>query len=241
MQPNLQYLTANPPTGLAIGFALTTALTLLGFMMAVRQAAPRISGIILIGLIAWLFVLGTLASQGFFTTLNTKPPRLFLAVGPPLLLIAGLFVSRSGRRFLAGLPLSTITYLHTIRIVVELVLYGLYVNHQIPELMTFEGRNFDILAGLTAPILAYFSFNRPILSKRWLFVWNIAALLLLINIIIHAILSAPSPFQQLAFEQPNVGILKFPFIWLPGFVVPVVLLCHLVVLCLNRDLYDFAD
>jgi len=239
MQPNLQYLSAQPPVWLALGFAMITVLTLLGFMMAVHQSVPKATTAVLIGLLIWLLILGVLASQGFFTTLNTRPPRLFLAVGPPLLLIGLLLASKAGRRFLIGLPLSTLTYLHTIRILVELALYGLYVYHQIPALMTFEGRNFDILAGLTAPAVAYFSFNRPILSKRWLFVWNIAALLLLLNIVIHAILSAPSPFQQLAFEQPNVGILKFPFIWLPGFVVPVVLLSHLV--CLNQDLQDFND
>jgi hypothetical protein len=155
--------------------------------------------------------------------LGPTPPRLFLAVLVPLLLISGLFVSAGGRRFLDALPLSTLTYLNSIRVFVELILYGLYIHHQIPEIMTFEGRNFDILAGLTAPVIAYFSFNKPILTKRWLFVWNVCSLLLLLNIVTHAMLSAPSPLQKLAFEQPNIGVLKFPFIWLPGFVVPVIL------------------
>jgi hypothetical protein len=45
-----------------------------------------------------------------------------------------------------------------------------------------------------------------------------------------AILSAPGLFQTRAFDQPNVGVLYFPFVWLPGFIVPAVLLSHLVVL-----------
>jgi hypothetical protein len=50
---------------------------------------------------------------------------------------------------------------------------------------------------------------------------------LLINIVSNAILSAPFPFQQFAFDQPNIAVLYFPFIWLPCCVVPLVLLSHL--------------
>jgi hypothetical protein len=35
------------------------------------------------------------------------------------------------------------------------------------------------------------------------------------------------PFQQFAFDQPNIAVLYFPFIWLPSCVVPLVLLSHL--------------
>lgn len=100
------------------------------------------------------------------------------------------------------------------------------IDNQVPELMTFEGGNYDILSGLTAPILAYVVFGKQHVSPRWLLVWNILALGLVINIVVHAVLSAPLPFQQLAFDQPNVGILKLPYIWLPGFIVPVVLFSH---------------
>jgi hypothetical protein len=228
MQPNLAYLTTKPPVWLAIAFALITALTLLGFLVAVRKATSKHTVTILVGLLSWVILLGLLASQDFFLALNVMPPRFPLAVVPPILVIISLFVSPGGRQFLDAFPLSTLTYLNVIRVPVELVLYGLYVHHQIPELMTFEGRNFDILAGLTAPVIAYFAFHRHVVSNRWLLVWNVISLLLLTNIVTNAILSAPLPFQQLAFEQPNVAILKFPFVWLPGFVVPVVLLGHLV-------------
>ncbi|AKD56718.1 hypothetical protein [Spirosoma radiotolerans] len=228
MQPNLVYLFTKPPLWLAVFFALTTALTLFSFLMAVRQSMPKRTLPLLAGLLIWLLLLGLLASQDLFLNLNAKPPRLPLAVVLPLLLIILLFVSRGGRRFLDALSLPAITYLNTVRVLVEITLYGLFIHHQVPELITFEGRNFDIIAGLTAPIIAYFSFNRPVLSTRWLFLWNVLALLLLTNVVTHAILSTPLPFQQFAFEQPNVAILKFPYIWLPGFVVPTVLLGHLV-------------
>ena len=34
--------------------------------------------------------------------------------------------------------------------------------------------------------------------------------------------------QQLAFEQPNIAVLRFPYVLLPGIVVPLVGLSHLL-------------
>jgi hypothetical protein len=103
----------------------------------------------------------------------------------------------------------------------------LFVNQGVPEIMTFEGRNFDILAGLTAPLITYFGFVKRSISTRIILVWNLVCLALLLNIAITGFLSAPSPLQKLAFEQPNIAVLYFPFSWLVSFIVPVVLLGHL--------------
>ena len=56
---------------------------------------------------------------------------------------------------------------------------------------------------------------------------QILCLGLLLNILVIAILSAQTPFQKFAFDQPNIGVTFFPFIWLPGIVVPIVLISHL--------------
>jgi hypothetical protein len=98
----------------------------------------------------------------------------------------------------------------------------------VPELMTFGGRNFDILSGITAPIVYFICFkNSQLKNRRLLLIWNFICLGLLLNIVINALLSAPFPFQQFAFDQPNVAILYFPFTWLPCFIVMIVLYSHL--------------
>jgi hypothetical protein len=117
---------------------------------------------------------------------------------------------------------------HIIRIPVEIVLFWLFLNKTIPQLMTFEGRNFDILSGLTAPFTYYFGFVKQNLSRNMLLIWNFICLGLLINIVANAALSIPTPFQQFGFEQPNIAVLHFPFVWLPGCLVPMVLFAHLV-------------
>ncbi|MEP7168388.1 MAG: hypothetical protein ABI855_03385, partial [Bacteroidota bacterium] len=159
------------------------------------------------------------------------PPRLALAVLPPVTIILLIMIFRK-KAWLNIFSLKTLTWIHIVRIPVELILLGLYFDKQIPQLMTFEGRNFDILSGLTAPLIAYFCFTKNNWNKKVALLWNVVCLGLLLNILINAILSAPFSFQKFAYDQPNVAVAFFPFIWLPSFVVPIILFSHLV--CIYR-------
>jgi len=123
--------------------------------------------------------------------------------------------------------LKTLTLMHSIRIPVEITLFFVYSAGLIPVLMTFEGNNFDIISGLTAPIMFYLVFILKKLNRLALLIWNLLCMGLLINVLGIAILSAQTPFQKLAFDQPNIGVTFFPFIWLPCVVVPIVLIGHL--------------
>ncbi|MBN8825980.1 MULTISPECIES: hypothetical protein [unclassified Spirosoma] len=228
MQPNLSHLYDTTPLWLDAFFGATTLLTGYYLYSGVRQVSKRAANRLFVGVSIWLIILALLAYNQIFLHLDARPPGLVLVIGPPLLFIIGLFITTQGRLWIEKLPLSTLTVLHAVRVPVELSLYGLYLYHQVPHLMTFEGGNVDILSGLTAPVVAYFTFQRHQLSNQWLLVWNMLVLGLVLNIVIHAILSAPFPFQQFGFDQPNVGILKVPYVWLPGFVVPTVLFAHLV-------------
>lgn len=228
MKPNLSHLYETTPLWLVsffVGITLTTVWLLYTAVQSVsKQQANRLLALIVI----WLTILGLLAYRHVFQHLNSQPPAFLVVVGLPMLTIIGTLLSARGRRFVDQLPLAQLTYLHTIRVPVELALYGLYLYQQIPQLMTFEGHNLDVLSGLTAPLLGYLVFQKKVLRFRGLLIWNVLALGLLVNIVSHALLSAPMPFEQLAFDQPNVAILKAPYVWLPGFIVPTVLFAHLV-------------
>lgn len=213
---------ATIPLTLGLAFGLTTLLT--GWLF--YQAAHRSAAVRRV-LLAWLLVQGAVALTGFYTFTNTMPPRMALLLVPPLLSIGLLFATPGGRRFLAGLRPEVLTLLHTVRIPVELVLLGLYLRGAVPQLMTFEGRNWDILAGLTAPLVYYLVFRRQVLGRRGLLVWNVLGLVSLLNIVVNALLAAPTPWQRWGFGQPNVAVLYFPYVWLPSLVVPLVLLAHL--------------
>jgi len=219
----------NLPSYVSIAFVLTTFLTVGFLFYAVRQTVSDTTAakIILALVPLWLVFQAALASSGFYLSVDAFPPRLpFFAVIPAIVLIILLFIF-ARKNLISWLPLKTLTLLHVIRIPVELVLLWLFQNGQVPQLMTFEGRNFDVLSGLTAPIIAWLAFRNGKTNRPLLIIWNSFALLLLINIVVNAVLSIPSPFQQLAFEQPNRAVLYFPFVWLPAVVVPIVLFSHL--------------
>jgi hypothetical protein len=213
------------PTILHIGSVLTSLLTLYFFGRA-SHWHRRSTVIVLI----WMLLIGILALAGFFTVRDAMPPRPMLLLGPPVLLIAFLFLTRAGRQYLDGLDQSMLTLLHSVRIPVELTLFGLFTYGAVPQLMTFEGENPDILSGVTALLVFWFGYHKKLLPRWALIAWNIAGLLLLFNIVGRAVLAIPTPFQRLAFDQPNIGVLYFPFVWLPCLIVPLVLFAHLATL-----------
>ena len=211
------------PALISIGFILTTALTIYFFYRAANYSRTILW---IIG--SWLVLQAAIVFTGFYTETRTVPPRFIVAILPPLAAIAIMFSSRKGRSFIQSLDLKWLTILHVVRIPVELVLFGLFVYKLVPVEMTFEGLNADILSGLTAPVIYYLLFYRKRKVRKFFLAWNIFCLVLLINIVTIAILSAPLPFQQIGFDQPNVGVFLFPFIWLPALIVPLVLFSHLV-------------
>jgi hypothetical protein len=180
--------------------------------------------------LAWLVLQAVISLSGFYLLSDTMPPRFALMPGPPVVFILILFLSKRGRNFIDSLNQKILTYLHVVRIAVELVLFWLFLHKLVPQLMTLEGRNFDIIAGISAPIMAYYGYTKMMLNRTILLLWNFICLGLLLNIVVNGILSAPTPFQKFAFDQPNVAVLQFPFVWLPAFIVPVVLLAHLAVI-----------
>jgi hypothetical protein len=210
-------------------FVGTTLLTAGLLVHSVRAAGLAVRPW-LVGIGAWLTVQAVLAYLGFYQNLEPVPPRLLLfGILPTMIVLGYLLISQSGRALISRLPLAFLTTLSVVRVPVEIVLYALATQHLVPTLMSFEGYNFDILSGLTAPIIGY-AYGRGNLGWRGLLAWHLLTLGLLLNIVVLALWSAPSPLQRLAFDQPNVAILQFPFVWLPSFVVPVVAFTHLVAL-----------
>jgi hypothetical protein len=219
------------PLYINLVFLMTTLLTVWFLVSAARKAVDGTTPyrILLFLIPLWMLLTGYLATTDFYRYSESIPPRVVaFGVLPSVIVIAIYFVAFRG--FIASLPLTTLTLLHVVRIPVETVLLWLYQKGQVPVLMTFEGWNFDILSGISAPIIYWLAFRRGRVKRPLLIIWNLAALGLLINIVTIAVLSFRTPFQQLAFDQPNVGVTYLPFIWLPAIIVPIVLFAHLAAL-----------
>lgn len=224
-------MTGNLPTYISIVFILTNFLTIGFLFYAIRQTIINtLPAKILIGFISfWIFFTSTAAVGGFYVNSEAIPPRVFIFGVLPFILVIILFFIFFRKNFIEKLPIKTLVLLSIIRIPVEFVIFRLYQNGLMPEIMTFAGRNFDILSGISAPIIFWLAFRNDRINRTVLLIWNTIALVLLINIVITAALAIPSPFQQIAFEQPNRAVMYFPFIWLPAVVVPIVFFSHLII------------
>ena len=205
---------------LNIVFLITTLLFLLFFYLGTGRNKR-----VLFVSIFWLILMSTISLTGFFQNTNTIPPRFLIVLIGNIAFIAFPYASLKT----VALDYRYAMLVHALRIPVEITLYFLFLRKQVPEIMTFNGLNFDIIIGISAILIFFLSQSFKVnLGKKTLLIWNIIGLLFLMNIVVIAILSAPLPFQQLSFEQPNIALLSFPYILLPSFIVPFVILTHII-------------
>lgn len=177
-------------------------------------------------IITWSIFQSILAMTGFYKNTDLIPPRFLLVILPAFSFLLYGLSSRPLNWILRNRKTELSTFLHTVRIPIEIVLFYLFTYKMVPELMTFEGRNYDIIAGITAPIIGILWMKKTI-GRPAMIVWNILALCLVLFILFNGILSSELPIQMFGFDQPNKAVNYFPFILLPATVVPIVIYTHI--------------
>ena len=214
---------ADLPLYIYILFGSTLLTTIIWFHYAVRSKP------FLFVMIGWTIIQALIALSGIYQDTESMPPNMALyGVFPTLLAMIFVFLTKKGRAFMDRINLKTLTYFHSIRLPVEIVLALLFYYGSVSVYMTFEGTNFDIFSGATAALMAYFAYRKTGSRKTLLLMWNILCLLLLLNVVTTSVLTLPSPFQKIFLEQEAFAVLHFPFSLLPTVIVPLVLFAHLV-------------
>ncbi len=224
----------NVPNHAFVTFLLISGITLFFFLKLlvtplIRKARTKIAWIISLGIIVWLVTQSVLAYSGFYSASFDLPPRGIFLIMPPLVATITLLIFLWKSNYFKQLSLETMTHIHVFRFPLELiVLTALASAGKIPDIMTFNGNNPDIIVGITAPIIAYLYFIKKSISINILLAWHILSLLLLINISSIAILSLPYPFQQFGLDQPNIAVFHLPYVLLPSLLVGVSYFCHII-------------
>lgn len=176
---------------------------------------------------SYLIFVGIISYMGFLA-FGPLPPPAFILVTLTLIVLLRLIYSKRAKELVLVTPAIWLIVIQSFRILVEIVLWGLYQYDLIPIQMTFEGRNFDILVGLTAPIIGYYCFIRKSWPEKVAYYWNIGGLFLLANIVLTAILSMPIPIRVFMNEPANRYIVDFPNIYIPLLFVPIAYSMHLL-------------
>ena len=215
----------------ALAWILLTVICITIILIALRNAVKRtgwektkqqkIFLRVTVLILTWSALLLILSYTGFFEDFTTFPPRPALVILIPLPFILMIAFSKTGTQLLKTIPSHWLVFMQSFRIVVELLLLIAFINGRIPVQMTFEGRNFDIMTGILAFPVGYLLAKRKTYAPKLAVAFNLLGLLLLINILVIAVLSMPTPIRYFMNEPANTLVAQFPFILLPGVLVPI--------------------
>jgi hypothetical protein len=170
-------------------------------------------------------VTAAIAESGVLDVWSAVPPRWpFL----PLTALAGFALfGWTFRRVLVEVPPWQPVALQSFRVAVELAFWQLHAEGLAPAQVTFEGRNFDALVGLTAPLVAV-GIATGWIGRRLTITWNLFGLALLFNAIGTVATSAPGPLPLGWSGEPFAAIASWPVLWIPALLAPAAIFLHVV-------------
>jgi hypothetical protein len=175
----------------------------------------------------WLCVTAAVAKSGL-VDFGSVPPRPMIFVVATTAATTALALSPIGREWARHAGLASLVLFQVFRIAVEVFLWWGHRDEFVPVQMTWEGWNFDVLTGLSAPLVAWLLHSGRI-SRTVALVWNILGLALLLNVVTIALLSMPTPLRMFLNEPSNTFVTQVPYIWLPTVLVQAAWLGHLLV------------
>jgi len=204
-------------------FGVDAAGRRLGESATVRYRTLLWTALVAIG---WMSITWIAADRGLMRRWDLTPPPFALLMAGVLFLALCLSLGRFGERLAIGLPLWTLVAVQSFRFPLETAMHSLYEAGMMPVQMSYSGRNFDIVTGITALVLL------PLVRRGravWLvWVWNVMGSALLLNIMAIAVLSTPR-VAAFGATRLNTFVGYTPFVWLPAVMVLAALAGHLLI------------
>src|SRR4249920_3009211 len=132
------------PFALILLFFGITVVAIILLFVALKKVCRTTAILVSAGMIAWCLLQSIFAYTEFYRDYHCLPPNLLIAGIFPLLLVIGIvLIYPPTYRNLLLIPLGPLTWIHIVRIPVEFGLLWLFSEKLVPQLMTFEGYNFD--------------------------------------------------------------------------------------------------
>lgn len=227
------------PTSSLLLLLVFTALTLAVVAVVVAAFARRTGHGARAALVAlaWLVVTTVLALSGTLLDFTSRPPPIVIVLVVTFVLAVWVALSRIGAA-LSTVPLWLLVGLQGFRLPLELVMHRAGSEGVMPVVMGFTGRNFDIVAGALAIVVAVLLKRGASTTLAW--AWVVLATLTLVNVVVVAVLASPM-VRFFGDGELNIWIAYAPFIWLPTVLVAVALAGQIVIVrALRRPPPDAA-
>lgn len=214
---------------LIVLFSVVVAGTAAALLFGLRRfGAPRkaLSGFGL-GLALFSTLALALAQAELLVSFSLPPrPLVLFWVGFFLLVVA--FRTKGLRETLARVPLGALILFQAFRLPLELVMQLAADEKVMPRVMSLSGRNFDVVTGVLSLVVGL-GLLREKLPRSAAWVWNLVGLGLLVNVVLLAVFSAPTPLRRFPDDVANLWVAYPPFVLLPAVLVPFAAFGHLVV------------
>jgi hypothetical protein len=197
------------------------------YPLAKERFKHTIKAPIVLGL--WILYVYLISSAGLLLSFEL-PPNVFIFFFIPTILSITFFIRKyKNHPLMEAMPKSWTIYFQSFRIFVELIIWRTYLAGIFPVSMSFEGYNYEILVGLSAPIAAYLIFERKFLPEFTAIIWNFVGLIVLGIIIGIALTSAYFPHLWGASSSLlKIEFGMFPYTLLAGFLAPMAIFMHIL-------------
>ena len=227
-------------TFIAIPVLLVAALAIGVAYSARRLGEPpgarlRVVSLTIAAAAAWMASTWAAAQSGALLDFERTPPPFALLLAGIVILAIRIALTRFGRRLAIAVPLWALIGVQAFRLPLELAMHALYERGVMPVQMSYSGRNFDIVTGITAIAVALIvrrsQAEGVALSpgmRRLVAAWNTIGLALVLNVVIIGVLSTPR-LLYFGVDHVNTFVMRTPFVWLPAVMVLAALSGHLLI------------
>lgn len=208
-----------------LGFYILTLIMLFSiyrlFNFSENKLAIRKNFLIIITL--WVVYVIIMANSGLLDSLSL-PPRAPVFIILPAFVIIFITTSRGlFKQFLPSLSKSSLVYVQSFRILVELLIYGAFLEGAFSQRVTFEGLNFDILVGISALPMGYL-IQKELIGRKGILAWNIMGLSVL-SLTGYAFVSS-FYFSDFVDSVGEIALVQLPYILLPAILLPIAIFYH---------------
>jgi hypothetical protein len=187
--------------------------------------------------VAWGALAVVLAREGVFATNpDTTTPLIVAGIAVPIVAGVVLMLRVPGvLRAVDRIPLQWLVGVQFYRVLGALFLIA-YARDEMPGEFALPAGIGDVLVGLAALVVAYLVATRGEQRTRpAVLAWCVFGIADLVVAVGTGFLSAPSILQQLALDDPNTAITRYPFVLIPTYLVPISILLHVYVIARLRE------
>ena len=182
-------------------------------------------------LIVWAIIITTLGiNQIFVSNPGEAPLAILLSFATTFTLFTiGYLSIPAFRDYVLSLDMRLLVMLHSWRML-GMGFIMLHLFDQLPALFAYVAGLGDALTAIMAVVLAYAMFVKPTtVSKKWIWRWNTLGLVDFILAVSIGILTRTDGILAPASGVNSDLMTSFPFVIIPGFLVQVFCLTHIII------------